>query len=71
MSDELVTIATYPNALEAHVAKNYLEENGVVAFIAGENAANLQYPGLSESKLQVSAADVERSTKLLNETGSA
>jgi len=71
MSDELITVATFPNAFEAHVAKNYLDENGIASFIAGENASNLQYPALLETKLLVAEMDAERATTLLKETGAS
>ena len=65
MRDDLVTVATCPHALQAHTAKNFLEENGICAFLADENFANLNYPTLISIKLQVATVDAERAKSLL------
>lgn len=67
MPNELVTVATYPQTVAAHAAKNFLEENGIRAFIADEYVSALQYPAASTSvKLQVSVADAGRARELLD-----
>ena len=38
MVDELVTVATFWNAIEAHLAMSSLEEAGIQAFLENENA---------------------------------
>lgn len=65
MSDELITIATYPYAPQAHVARNYLEDQGIAAFVADEFFSTLNYAMLSAVKLQVAAGDVARASELL------
>lgn len=67
MEDEIVTVAQYPNAIAAEAAKNFLDDNGVRAFVADENFAATMWPNLAEVKLQVAAADVDRAKKLLVE----
>jgi hypothetical protein len=65
MSDELATIATYPQATLAHAAKNFLAEHGIRAFVADEYMAVQNWPNLIEAKLQVSAVDADRAKSLL------
>ena len=65
MQHELITVATYPNAIAAHAAMNFLAENGIRAFIADENFANLYYPVLVSARLQVAATDADRAKALL------
>ena len=38
MVDKLVTVRTFGNAIEAHLAKSALEEAGIQAFLENENA---------------------------------
>jgi hypothetical protein len=65
MEEELVTVAEFPQVLEAEAAKIFLEDNGIPAFVADENAAAMLWPNLVGPKLQVAAADGERAKKLL------
>lgn len=68
MSDRLTTIYSYETPAEAHAAKNRLEAEGIVAFVADESAANmLSYvgPAIGGAKLQVAEADAERSLQVL------
>ena len=41
MKDELVTISTYSSAIDAHLAKNKLESEGILAFLFDENMVSL------------------------------
>ncbi len=66
MSSELVTVATYPSAIEAHAARNCLEENEIEAFVADEYFSTLKFGNLSTSKLQVPVADVQRAKDVLS-----
>jgi hypothetical protein len=70
MSDQLVTVATYRNAFEAHAARNLLDENGIRAFLADENFANLNYAIPVDAKIQVTPADADEARKLLSTTPS-
>ena len=62
MPNELVAVATYPNAIEAHTARNYLEENEIEAFVADEYFSTLEFSNLSTIKLQVPVADASTGT---------
>jgi len=56
MSDELVTVATFPEPIEANVARSALESAGIEVFLNGENA-NGMIPVAFTSQLQVKAED--------------
>jgi hypothetical protein len=66
MPNELVTVATYPNAIEAHAARNFLEGNEIETFVADEYFSTLEFSNLSTIKLQVPVADAQRARELLN-----
>jgi hypothetical protein len=71
--DELVTIASFHSALEAEMAKGYLEAQGVEATFADENVnriANHLQPMIGGVKLQVRQEDAERARFLLAQAGS-
>jgi hypothetical protein len=65
MSEELTTIATYPQAVLAHAARNFLAEQGIRAFVADEYTTVQSWSNYIEAKLQVAAVDAERATSLL------
>jgi len=65
MQDDFVTVAAYPQALAAEAAKNFLEAQGVRAFVIDENVAATTWTNLTETKLQVASADVDLAKKLL------
>lgn len=65
MQNEFVTVATFSNTLEAHTARNFLEVNGVRAFIVDEQTALQSWPNFVESKLQVPAEEAVRANQLL------
>jgi hypothetical protein len=67
MAEELVTVARYPNAIGAEAAKNFLESNGLRAYVADENASATLWSNLVEVKLQVALADADQAKKLLVE----
>ena len=54
--DELVTIATFPEPMEANMARSALEASGIPVFVVGETA-NSMIPVAFESQLQVQAKD--------------
>jgi predicted nucleic-acid-binding Zn-ribbon protein len=66
----LVTVATFPEAIEAHIYRNRLENEGIPSVIADENVVTNQpwhsiaYGGV---KLRVRAQDQERALALINE----
>ena len=66
----LVTVATFPEAIEAHIYRNRLETEGIPCVIADENVVSNQpwhsiaYGGV---KLRVRAQDQEKALALINE----
>jgi hypothetical protein len=62
---DFVTVATYPQGVAAHAARNFLEEHGVRAFVADEFTALNSWSNLVDVKVQVAAADSQRARKLL------
>lgn len=66
----LVTVATFPEAIEAHIYRNRLENEGIPCAIADENVVSNQpwhsiaYGGV---KLRVRAQDQEKALAIINE----
>ncbi len=74
MSDELVTIATFWNTVEANLARNRLEDGGLHAFLADEEATSMTWAltnALGGIKLQVYARESEDARAILEERGAA
>jgi hypothetical protein len=71
MPEEFVTVATFNSAMEAHLAKNLLEREGVPAILADELSGDALSGGHAHGyvKLQVLPADVERARQLLPPRG--
>jgi len=71
MSDEMVTIATFGDPIEAQVIKNRLEEEGITAFITGGESGGL-FAGMGGAfglvRLLVAEKDEERALAILDET---
>jgi hypothetical protein len=68
--DELVTIATFPEPMEANMARSALEAAGIPVFMVGETA-NSMIPVAFESQLQVQAKDEAAARGLLDEMNDA
>ncbi len=67
MEEELKTVSTHPNMVEAELAKSILELARIEAFIHAPHA-NALYPGvLGEIMLQVGAADLQEAKRVLEE----
>ena len=67
MSEDLVTVSTHPNIVEAELAKSILELDEIEAYIHAPHA-NALYPGvLGEIMLQVRASDLQRALIVLEE----
>jgi Putative prokaryotic signal transducing protein len=62
--DELVTIATFPEPMEANMARSALEAAGIPVFIVGETA-NSMIPVAFASQLQVQVKDEAAARGLL------
>jgi hypothetical protein len=63
--DELVTIAVFPEPMEANMARSALEAAGIKVFLQGENA-NSMLPVAFASQLQVHAQDEAAARGLLD-----
>jgi hypothetical protein len=65
--EEIIVIAVYGTAVEAHLAKGLLEESGIPAFFKDENVTQL-YPGLTFGgvNLCIMKKDEERAIEVLN-----
>ncbi|MDR3326707.1 MAG: DUF2007 domain-containing protein [Prevotellaceae bacterium] len=69
MEDRIINIKSYENLYDAGYARDFLKENGIEAFVSGENTAQL-YPVFSSSfgvRLNIFARDKERAEELLND----
>ena len=64
MVDELVTVATFWNVIEANLAKSALEEAGIQAFLENENA-RLNLAVMVSMKLNVNKIDAQRAIEAL------
>ena len=65
----LVTVATFPNAMEANFAKGCLEAAGIPAFLADEQMVGMNWHMsilLGGVKLQVCADDAEEAVEILS-----
>lgn len=73
MEQELVTIRKFDDSFEADLAKAFLEDRGIQAFLTNELVFSM-IPGLASDKflieLQVGSSDQERAKALLDEQGS-
>jgi hypothetical protein len=69
MAGKLVTVMTFNQHIEAHMAKNYLESEGISSIIAGELTSETLFGspiGLGDQIiLQVREEDAQRATGLL------
>jgi hypothetical protein len=63
--DELVTVATFPEPMEANMARSALEAAGIDVFLQGETA-NSMIPVAFVSQLQVRSKDVLAARSLLD-----
>ena len=65
---ELICIKTYPNRVDAELAKTLLEENGIKAMISGDDAGGI-HPGLlwgtGGARLLIQEKDKEKVISLL------
>ena len=70
MDDKLVTIAEFPDYIEAEMAKQLLADYEIEAVVTGENASNL-YPisAIEGPELQVLEKDAQRAREILESQG--
>ncbi len=64
MADKLVTIATFPDYIEADLAKQLLDDFGIKSVVIGEKFG-LPYPVPSEAKLQVFESQAKQAQEIL------
>jgi len=70
MTEELVTIGRYADPVDARLAFNRLEEEGIEARLSGEESVGVLVglsPSLALVELNVRAADAERALDILNQ----
>ena len=61
---ELVTVATFPSAVDAEIAKGVLDEVGIESMIRSDNAGGM-YPSISGAEFVVRAEDAEKAAEAL------
>ena len=66
--EEVITVASFTEPLEAEMAKLRLESAGIQVFLSGENARIME-PGLRPLQLQVKAADESDARAILADPG--
>ena len=70
MNQKLVTIASYPQPIEAHIAKGRLEAEGILCFLADENIVSV-HPFYSNAvggvKLKVREEEAEKAYTILQQ----
>jgi len=70
MPNQLITVATFSQPMEAHVLKGRLEAEGITAYLLDENivSINILYSNaVGGVKVQVDEADVEAALKIVGE----
>lgn len=65
MTEKLVTIARYPHPTPAHMAKSYLQANGIHCQLLDEASSVNCCGGKTEVHLRVAMSDSDRAVKLL------
>jgi rubrerythrin len=70
MADKLVTVMTFNQSFEAQLAKNLLENEGIVSVVTGEFSSDILLGtvlGRNQIALQVHEEDAQRAVALLAE----
>jgi hypothetical protein len=66
MDDKLVTIAQFPNYIEAEMAKQLLADYGIEAVATGENASDMfSLPAVEGPELQVPESQAQQAREIL------
>lgn len=65
MSEDLVTVATFPNVQLAHLARQHLQASGIQSFVAEENSGGLFGDAVGWVKLQAAKDDGLRAVAVL------
>ena len=64
-NDELVTIKTVSNPVEAEIIRNALNAEGIACMIGNENQAAFAGVGALEIEIMTRAGDADRARKIL------
>lgn len=71
MSDSLITISTYENAIEAEIAKGRLESEGIPAFVLDSHTVNINWAlsnAMGGVRLSVRQSDFQKASEILGIT---
>ena len=69
-NDKLVLLETFENNINASMARQFLEENGIQCMLTNENvAAVCPIPNIGEIRILVFESDFDRAHALLDEAG--
>ena len=68
MAEKIVTIAQYESYIEAEMAKQTLEDEGIKVVITGANTANVySVPAVANITLQVLESQAEQARQILED----
>ncbi len=73
MSEKLVTVARYTDYLEADLARQMLEDEGIKAFVMGQNVGNVYsgVPVVVDIQLQTPESQAEEAREILDDARQA
>jgi hypothetical protein len=60
-----VSIETFPNTIEAEVAKNVLEANGIRAIVSADDAGGMLFPMINGARLMVMEEQADAAREIL------
>ncbi len=69
MSEKLVTVARYTDSMEADLARQMLEDEGIKAFVMGMNFGNVYsgVPAVVDIQLQTPESQAEEAREILDD----
>lgn len=67
MSEKLVTVAYFADYIQAELAKQLLEDEGIAAFVMGPHgsAINVGVPGIADIQLQTPKSQADEAMKII------
>ncbi len=66
MADKLVTIAKFQSYIDAELAKQKLDDNGIESVVTDQNVANVySVPAFGQASLQVFESQAKRAQEIL------
>jgi hypothetical protein len=73
MSEKLVTVARYTDYLQADLARQMLEDEGVKVFVMGQNVGNVYsgVPAVVDIQLQTPESQAEEAREILDDARQA